>query len=239
MHSEVFKAAIYAALTETKLDIVDGQYLTDVLSMEQIYDLGDGILDRLPPTQIEQVTEFQDAFEHPISETPTVPHRFRANFRLTLMFEEMHELAIAAGCELEFMLHIKQWIHNMELRDTVTHNVDIVETLDALVDLQYFLTGTIIEFGMQDIFDYAFQEVHRSNMTKFCDSEEIAKQTVEDYLQKTGVLCTYEHKEGYGFVVKRKQDLVDDGKIIKSVQFSEPELAQLVFDELNKGTIKE
>jgi predicted HAD superfamily Cof-like phosphohydrolase len=38
--------------------------------------------------------------------------------------------------------------------------------LDSLVDQMYVLLGTIEMMDMEDIFEEAFDEVHRSNMTK-------------------------------------------------------------------------
>ena len=43
---------------------------------------------------------------------------------------------------------------------------DKTEILDALLDIQYFLSGTVLACGMQDIFEAGFDEVHRSNMAK-------------------------------------------------------------------------
>lgn len=43
---------------------------------------------------------------------------------------------------------------------------DLIEVLDALIDMQYFLFGTILFHGLQDVFWSAFKEVHRSNMSK-------------------------------------------------------------------------
>jgi predicted HAD superfamily Cof-like phosphohydrolase len=47
----------------------------------------------------------------------------------------------------------------------------MVEILDALADIGYILAGTIINHGMQDIYDDAFKEVHRSNMAKLVDGK--------------------------------------------------------------------
>lgn len=41
-----------------------------------------------------------------------------------------------------------------------------VERLDALLDLQYFLDGTMIAYGFDKSKDAAFAEVHASNMSK-------------------------------------------------------------------------
>jgi predicted HAD superfamily Cof-like phosphohydrolase len=43
---------------------------------------------------------------------------------------------------------------------------DIVEIADAIVDMQYILSGIIIAHGLQDVFGNLFQEVHDSNMSK-------------------------------------------------------------------------
>jgi predicted HAD superfamily Cof-like phosphohydrolase len=41
-----------------------------------------------------------------------------------------------------------------------------VEIADALCDLQYVLSGAILEFGFGGKFKSLFEEVHRSNMSK-------------------------------------------------------------------------
>ena len=43
---------------------------------------------------------------------------------------------------------------------------DEVETLDALCDLQYVLDGTFLSLGFGALKQRAFEEVHRSNMSK-------------------------------------------------------------------------
>ncbi len=45
-------------------------------------------------------------------------------------------------------------------------NGDIVECLDALTDIQYFLDGTYLALGLAEVKHAAFAEVHTSNMTK-------------------------------------------------------------------------
>lgn len=43
---------------------------------------------------------------------------------------------------------------------------DIVDALDATVDLRYVVDGTVLTLGLEPVFDEAFEEVHRSNMSK-------------------------------------------------------------------------
>ena len=53
---------------------------------------------------------------------------------------------------------------------------DLVEILDALADIGYILAGTIINHGMQNIYDDAFAEVHRSNMAKLIDGKVLRRE---------------------------------------------------------------
>lgn len=64
------------------------------------------------------------------------------DFRVALLQEELNELtaAIAAG--------------------------DEVEVLDALTDLQYVLDGAFLSLGFHKMKRLAFDEVHRSNLSK-------------------------------------------------------------------------
>ncbi len=52
-----------------------------------------------------------------------------------------------------------------ELKEALEQG-DLVETLDALIDLQYVLDGAFLSFGLQHVKQAAFDEVHRSNMSK-------------------------------------------------------------------------
>jgi len=45
-------------------------------------------------------------------------------------------------------------------------NGDLVEIADALGDMLYILTGTMLAHGMQDKMEEVFKEIHRSNMSK-------------------------------------------------------------------------
>ncbi len=45
--------------------------------------------------------------------------------------------------------------------------------------MQYVLSGAVLEFGLGNKFVELFNEVQRSNMSKACDNEEQAKETVE------------------------------------------------------------
>ncbi|UXE67802.1 MAG: nucleoside triphosphate pyrophosphohydrolase family protein [Chryseotalea sp. WA131a] len=149
------------------------------------------------PDSLNQVAEFHKTFQHPILANPTIPDENRCKLRVALIAEELKELEVAIL------------------------NKDIVEVADALCDLQYVLSGAILEFGLGEKFKALFDEVQRSNMSKACLTEEEAIRTVEFYKQKDGTECYYKQEDGK-WLVYRKQD----NKTIKSINYSPADLEQ-------------
>jgi predicted HAD superfamily Cof-like phosphohydrolase len=69
----------------------------------------------------------------------------------------------------------------LELKEAIdTH--DFVEVRDALADILYVVYGAADAFGI-DV-DKDFDIVHQSNMSKLCNSEQEAIDTVKDYQDK-------------------------------------------------------
>jgi predicted HAD superfamily Cof-like phosphohydrolase len=147
------------------------------------------------PDALNQVAEFHQTFQHPILKTPAIPDENRCKLRVALIAEELKELEVAI---LE---------------------KDIVGVADALCDIQYVLSGAILEFGLGDKFKALFDEVQRSNMSKACNSEDEAKATVEHYRKKDGTECYYVQKESKWLVYRSS-----DNKTIKSVGYSPADL---------------
>jgi len=112
------------------------------------------------PKTLTSVAEFHKTFQHPILEEPTIPSEARCKLRVSLIAEELNELQEAID------------------------NKDLVEIADALCDIQYVLSGAVLEFGLKDKFNALFEEVQRSNMSKACKDEEEAKATQAHYLAK-------------------------------------------------------
>lgn len=94
-----------------------------------------------------QVAEFQIATDQPINTTPTSLEEEYEILRFNLMKEE-----------------------NIEYLDA-TMEYDLVETLDACVDMMYVLLGTINSHGLGEVFEEAFNLVHQNNMTKVVDGK--------------------------------------------------------------------
>ena len=146
------------------------------------------------PKSLTAVAQFHQTFKHPVVAQPAIPSETRCNLRVSLLAEELKEL------------------------EEAIENKDLVEIADALCDLQYVLSGAILEFGLGEKFKILFDEVQRSNMSKACESEATAKATVTHYEAK-GTPCFYE-KEGDLFLVFRE----GDRKTLKSVNYSPADL---------------
>ena len=140
---------------------------------------------------LNQVAEFHRTFNAPILDTPQIPSEQRCQLRVSLLQEELDELAQA-------------------LKDK-----DLVEVADALCDIQYVLSGAVLEFGLGEKFVELFNEVQRSNMSKACSTEEEAQKTLEHYKQKDGTEGYYK-QVGDKWVTYRN----GDDKVLKSVGYS-------------------
>jgi predicted HAD superfamily Cof-like phosphohydrolase len=150
---------------------------------------------------LNQVAEFHTTFKHPILPAPIIPSKERCELRISLLAEELKEL-----------------------QQAVDDN-NLVEVADALCDIQYVLSGAILEFGLGEKFKELFDEVHRSNMSKACKTIEEANQTIAHYRDKTGTESYYKEIDGL-FLVYRKSD----EKTLKSVNYSPADLSAVLKD---------
>ncbi|MEM9259402.1 MAG: nucleoside triphosphate pyrophosphohydrolase family protein [Bacteroidota bacterium] len=150
------------------------------------------------PNALADVAEFHRTFRLPVLDTPQIPDADRCRLRINLLQEELNELSEAI------------------------ENNDLVEAADAFADLQYVLSGAILEFGLAEKFKSLFEEVHRSNMSKTCATLAEAEATVAHY-QKQGQNGVIE-ASGDVFLVYR----IDDRKVLKNVHYSPADLASML-----------
>jgi predicted HAD superfamily Cof-like phosphohydrolase len=151
------------------------------------------------PAPLNDVAAFHRTFHLPILEYPAIPGEDRCALRINLLQEELDELKDA-------------------IRDK-----DLTGIADALSDLQYVLSGAILEFGLGDKFKELFEEVQRSNMSKVCEDYATAEETLAFYMEKDGTQGFI--KESHqGFLVYRTADK----KVLKSVSYSPADLEKIL-----------
>lgn len=151
------------------------------------------------PDSLLQVAEFHKTFQHPILDNPSIPDEKRCALRVALIAEELKEL------------------------EEAIQDKDIVEIADALCDIQYVLSGAILEFGLGEKFKELFDEVQRSNMSKACDTEEEARNTAAYYEKEKDTPCYYKEVDGKYLVFR-----TSDNKTLKSLNYSPADLKRIL-----------
>ncbi|QDP86411.1 hypothetical protein FNJ88_12925 [Chryseobacterium sp. SNU WT5] len=147
---------------------------------------------------LNQVAEFHKTFNVPILETPQIPAKERCELRVSLLQEELDEL--------------KQAIEDN----------DLVEIADALCDLQYVLSGAVLEFGLGKKFPALFNEVQRSNMSKACNNQQEADETIAFYKEKGE--DAFARPAGEKINVHR----TSDQKVLKNKYYSPADLKSII-----------
>jgi len=148
---------------------------------------------------VSEVEEFNILFNKPNNYEPTIPSEKEWRFVYDFILEELQEYKEA--CE----------------------RGDIVEVLDALCDITYVSlgNGTMLH-GLKDKIWPAYQEVQASNMSKACETEKEAVQTVRQRSEEQGETCHFEKIEEGRYIVYRTRDK----KVMKSVNYFRPNLKQ-------------
>ena len=153
------------------------------------------------PKALNDVAKFHDTFNMPVLDQPTLPSPQRSALRVSLLQEELNEL-----------------------KDAIAQQ-DIVAVADALSDLQYVLSGAVLEFGLAGRFADLFGEVQRSNMSKTCKTIEEAQATQAHYKATHRVESTIVEKNGEYLVYR-----AEDQKVLKSVNYSPANLEQFILN---------
>lgn len=151
------------------------------------------------PNALNDVAAFHKTFRLPVPESPGLPSDDRCQLRINLLQEELDELKEAIAAQ------------------------DLVGIADALADLQYVLSGAVLEFGLGSKFKALFDEVQRSNMSKVCQDHNEAQMTIEHYIQRDGTIGFIEESDGKYLVYRQT-----DKKVLKSVGYSSAQLAKIL-----------
>jgi len=152
---------------------------------------------------VDEVQEFNDTFGKPNNYEPTIGEKKEWQFVYDFIQEELDEYKEA--CE----------------------KGDIVGILDALCDITYVSLGNgALLHGLKGKVWEAYAEVQASNMSKSCETQEIAEETVKIRSEEKGHPCHYE-KVGDRYVVYRSSDR----KVMKSINYFAPNLKQFFTDE--------
>lgn len=151
-------------------------------------------------TNFEKVKEFNRAFEMRVNDEP----------RRDIFTSDPDNVKLAMNLIRE---EVK------ELEDAVKEH-DYGEVRDAIADILYVVYGMADRFGIKA--DEDFANVHDSNMSKLCNSEEEARQTVDSYQLKFKE-GTSPYDSPYYYKVNGKEKWIvknkSTGKALKSINY--------------------
>ena len=145
--------------------------------------------------EIEQVLEFHKVFEHPIGDIAKALSIKRGLQRHSYMKEELQEFHDAVEAE------------------------DVVEQVDACLDIIYLALGTLVELGLSDKYEALFANIQASNISKVCLSMESAIRTAEAHDQPTTI-------KPIGSYWKVSD--ANTNKIVKSETYFKPNLKEII-----------
>ena len=154
---------------------------------------------QIKKSSFEDVSDFNSQFGVLQLNKPSLDDITFIDSRMALIREEMREL------------------------EEAVKDKDIVETVDALTDILYVVYG--MGYSLNVNLDKAFDNVHESNMSKICLTEEDAKKTVEWYKNNETRYKTpaYRVNKAGNFVVYD----VDTRKILKSIHYKPASLREI------------
>ena len=148
---------------------------------------------------VSEVEEFNALMNKPNEYTPNIPENQKEwQFVYDFVLEELEEYKQA--CE----------------------EGNIVEVLDALCDIAYVSLGNgVMLHGLKDKIWPAYMEVQASNLSKACDTQEEAEDTVTVRSEEQGEACHWS-KVGEKYIVYRSRDR----KVMKNINYFRPDLKQ-------------
>jgi NTP pyrophosphatase (non-canonical NTP hydrolase) len=156
-------------------------------------------------TNFQKVGEFHKVFGHPQTTIPqldiTTTNPKLVQFRTALIEEELSEF-----------------------KEAVKQN-DFIEMTDALADMLYVIYGAGHALGID--LDKVFAEVHASNMSKLCQTEEEAQLTVENYKKTNTVYKNPQYRQSGNYWTVYD---ADTSKILKSINFKLPDIKSVLVE---------
>ena len=178
-----------------------------------------------PKSDLEQVVSWLKVSK-PEPPQISLPTRDVRSLILSLILEETSELAEGFGEDsIKDFLDLLSSLHT-KLKDKLAHSREELKSgpdhvLDALVDLIFVVHNGTFYTGLYDYYPEAFENVVKSNWTKYDSTKEDAEKTKKKY-ENLGIavktnIGTYD-KTMYYYTTR-----LSDGKIMKSHNFVEPQ----------------
>lgn len=205
----------------------------NILTPEEVINLVDSIKNKINQNSYEgKVFEFMANFKQDTSIKPHIPSIEDCKFRISLLLEELSELAIACGHTVisGFVAMMKEKVEELSKTEYEGKFENIAEAFDAYIDIGYVLFGGLHKFGFAHIYPHGFEIVHESNMSKLCNNMEQVERTLKFY-QKKEIPVKFEetlHEGQLKYIIKR----LSDNKVLKNIDYLIADFTRLLYDGL-------
>lgn len=200
-------------------------------SPEEIIELVDSIVNKTRQSNPEgQVFEFMANFKQDVGFKPHIPSTEDCKFRISLLMEELSELAVACGNTVlnHYIIMLKNEAVKLSSVEYEGITESIEGALDAYADLAYILYGGVHKFGFGNIFGEAFEIVHESNMSKLCSSIDEVDKTIAKY-NREEIPVSVEETLFNGktmYIIKRSSD----NKVLKNINYTPADFSRILYN---------
>jgi NTP pyrophosphatase (non-canonical NTP hydrolase) len=139
-----------------------------------------------------------------------------SNFEQVIQWHLLAGIKPPVGYNVDDTLALKLILEEVGELQAALKDKNVAEVADALGDILFVAYGACYRYGMDA--NIIFNEVSRSNFSKFCLTEEEALDTIATYNKEKGADFAGYRQEGNYYVVFR----LSDGKLLKSKKWSPP-----------------
>lgn len=176
--------------------------------------------------QLDQVLEWSKSVSSPIGENIQMLDDTRLSFIFKLIDEELDETKKAVNI-------LREYLHLISNESELIVDREYIirlwrEVVDGFADTKWVISRAEMELGIHTIAEDVFTAVYNANMSKLCDTEDQAQETVDYYMETENLPTYYEKVYGDKFVIKR----TSDNKILKNKYWVKPDVA--IEEILNK-----
>lgn len=170
--------------------------------------------------QLDQVLDWSETFSIPVNSKIELPSSKRIELAFKLIREELKESEQA-------VLDLQIYLAVCKDKDIEADKEKVIELwkdiVDGFNDVLWLVLRGKMELGIHNIMDQTFQNVYDSNMSKLCDTEEQAQETVDLYKETENLDTYYAPVKNGKFAVLR----TEDNKILKNKYWTTPDNAHI------------
>lgn len=211
---------------EETLSEKDNLFLNDLLDVVENYRKKQFTMGWIQASkQMEQVAVWSETFNLPTLKKIELPSDKRIDFAFSLISSELNEGLKHYNDFKEILLdHPAHFIENEEYKELVIQL--LCNLVDDIGDLVWVSYRFLMEFGLHTVWQDVFNAIYEANMSKFCKTEQEAQETVDFYMENSGIE-TYYVPSGIYYIIHSAKDYpeleIKKDKVLKNKYWKKPD----------------